>query len=427
MINRFCVILIPVLFLCSVLHGQEQIYLGEVLVEAESVSKSLQLSRESVSTKYIIPRADLLGFGYANAGDVIKNLPMVYLDSDPGINRNVSIGGLDREYQAILINGRRPAGGEDSRDLKLDRIPVSMIERIEIDYNSPVSEDTGGIAGTINIILKDDSDREGINIHLLSNLNTTDPRPGLRADIESSAKLGKVSIYGGLNYNSYRRMKTTELEDSSSDISGGVKELILTDIAAANIAARRETGENGVIEFKGFFSWFDEDEFEDAEVKRRKDGTLNDRLTDTDNDKLRYLMTYDLSYSYSKGNNSLSVVGGFSNNYEKRHKDQLAEKSDYFEESREYEDQDNYSINTDLIYSREKIKMGSVSTTLRTGLRASGNMRNTDRITASKPQGYLLWDIIDESYTLNDVIISGFADLNTRIGDKSYFTPITEL
>ena len=421
--KSFYLILIPTLFLGRIILAQEQIYLGEVVVEAESLSKSLLLSRESVSGKYIIPRADLLGFGFASAGDVIKNLPMVYLDGDPGINRNVSIGGLAREYQAILINGRRPAGGEDSRDLKLDRIPVSMIERIEIDYNSPVSEGTGGIAGTVNIILKDSPGMEGLNIHLLTNLNTTDPRPGIRADIESSVKVGKTSVYGGLNYNSYRRMKTSELEDSSSEISGGIEELIITDVAAANFAARRNTGENSLVEFKGFFSWFDEDEFEDAEVKRRKDGTLNNRLTDTDNDKLRYLMTYDLSYRYAKGKNLFSVSGGFSNNYEKRHKNQLAEKSDYFEESLEYEDQDNYSFITDLLYTRSEINRGKFSSRLRTGLSASYNIRNTDRITASRPEGYLLYDIIDESYTLDETIVSAFTDLETRIGKKFIILP----
>jgi len=184
--------------------AQMQIDIGEVLIEEESVNKSISLRKESVSGKYIIPRADLLGFAYSNAGDVLKNLPMVYLDGDPGVTRNVSIGGLGREYQAILINGRQPAGGEDSRDLKLDRIPVSMIERIEIDYNSPVSEGTAGIAGTVNIILKDNPDHQGISVNLLSNLNTTIAHPGFRGDIESSATLGVLKVYGGLTYNRYQ-------------------------------------------------------------------------------------------------------------------------------------------------------------------------------------------------------------------------------
>ncbi len=414
----------PFLLLLSfITKAQTQIDIGEVLVEEESVNKSMSLRKESVSGKYIIPRADLVGFGYSNAGDVIKNLPMIYLDGDPGVTRNVSIGGLGREYQAILINGRQPAGGEDSRDLKLDRIPVSMIERIEIDYNTPVSEGTAGIAGTINIILKDEADHPGISIHLLSNLNTTDPVPGLRGDIEASATLGKIKLYGGLTYNSYQRLKTTELEDTSTDIKGGVEEGIVTDMAGANLSLSIPIKEYSEIDFKGFFSWFNEDEFEDADVKRRKDGTLNIRESETDNDKLRYLMTYDLAYSYKKGKDSFAAIGSFSNNFEKRHKDQLSEKSDFYEEAREYEDQDNYALNADLLYTRNDISTGGLSGQMNSGLKVSHNMRNTDRVNATRPQGYLLWDVLDESYSLDETIISAFMDYKLKIAENLVLMP----
>ncbi len=396
------------------LSGQEKkIDLGEVLIEGESVISSIELRKESITGKLIIPRADLLSFGYSTAGDVIKNMPLVYLDSEPGVNSNVSIGGLDREYQAILINGRKPAGGEDSRDLKLDRIPVSMIERIEIDFNSPVSNGTSGIAGMVNIILREEAFNEGLNIHLETNLNTTDPEPVYKAEADGAFNIGKTKFLSGLTYNSYQRKKETELVDSSTDIIGGIEELIVTDIFGANIAAHRDMGKYSKLKLKGFFSWFDEDEFEAASVKRRKDGTLNVRESNTENDKLRYLITSDIVYEYHKDNDMLSFQAGFSNNYEKRHKDQLQEKSEYFEEVRELEDQDNNSADIELAYTRSNIAWGKTSHTLKTGLLYSANYRNTDRINAVRPEGYMLWDVIDESYTMNENILSLFGEVSS--------------
>lgn len=418
--NRISTLLsIFLLLAAELITAQEiQLEIGEVIVESQSILSSIESRKESVSGKLVIPRADLVSFGYATAGDIIKNMPLVYLDSEPGVNRNVSIGGLDREYQAILINGKKPAGGEDSRDMKLDRIPVSMIERIEIQYNSPVSLSTSGIAGTINIILKEEAHSDGHNIHLESNLNTTVPKPGFKAEADGSVNLDRTSIYGGITYNNYERTKETELYDSSSEISGGVHEHILTDVLGANLVLTRNIGDHGKLKLKSFFSLFDEDEFEVADVKRRKDGTLNIRESDTENDKLRYLITSDLVYEYLKKDNAIVAQAGFSNNYEKRHKDQLLEKSDYFEEVKEFEDQDNRSFDIDLRYNRRNLNLGKISNSLNTGLIYSANFRQTDRFNATRPEGYLLWDVVDESYIMDEHIVSAFAELSSVISER---------
>ena len=412
------------LFLLSLpVKGQADIELGEVLVETESMAEGRQIRFESVTGKIVLTRGDLVSFGYSTAGDVVKNLPLIYLDGDPGVNRNVSIGGLAREYQAILVNGKKPAGGEDSRDLKLDRIPVSMIERIEIDYNSVVSQTADGAAGTINIILKQGVSNEGISLHLATDFHTTTPEPGYKAEAGVEHQFSKASLNGEVSWSSYGRKKKTDLEDSLTGITGVTNEEILTKVFAANLGSVIRAGENSAINIQGFFSWFDEDELEVSDVKRRKDGTLNIRDTETANDKLRYLATFDMAYNYSRGRNDLSLSAGVANNYEMRHKDQLSEKSDINEEAREYEDQDNYSIVSGIYYSRKGLVTGRIESVLNAGADLSFNNRNTDRINATRPEGYLLWDVADESYRLTENIASLFADLKSNISERLELVP----
>ncbi|TFH39402.1 MAG: TonB-dependent receptor [Bacteroidia bacterium] len=403
--------------------GQVDIELGEVLVERKSMLEGRAIRMESVTGKIVLTHGDLVSFGYSTAGDVIRNLPLVYLDGDPGVNRNVSIAGLDREYQAILVDGKKPAGGEDSRDLKLDRIPVSMIDRIEIDYNSVASETSDGAAGTINIILKKKVDNEGVSVHLASDFHTSAPEPGYKAEAAFEHQFSKAGFTGGLSWSDYGMKKKTELEDTLTGITGTTKEEILTQVFAANLGSVIRTGENSTLDLHGFFSWFNEDELEVSDVKRRKDGTLNIRDTETANDKLRYLATLDVAYNYLRGKNAFSLSVGFASNYEKRHKDQLSEKSDMNEEAKEYEDQDNYSLVSTVSYKRTAIVTGGIESVFNAGANFSFNNRTTDRINATRPEGYLLWDVVDESYTLTENITSLFADLRSNLSERLQLVP----
>ncbi len=422
LIRHFLLIL---MFLpCTNAGAQSQYEIGEVLIERRSLSEGREIMNNSVSGKVVITRRDLVSFGYSTAGDVVRNLPMVYIDSDPGVNRNISFGGLDREYQAVLINGRKPAGGEDSRDLKLDRIPVWMIERIEVDYNSPAYETSDGVAGTINIILKEDVKNEGLYLHISPEHHTTSS-PGIKAEAGMERNIGKTELNAGISVSDYSREISTSLSDSSTGIEGGSDETITTRIISSNVGTTISTGKNSSLILKAFFSWFDEDEYESADVKRRKDGTLNIRNTVTNNDKLSYLHTWDAGWKLNKGRSSLKVDAGFANNFEKRHKDQVSEKTDMTEEAREYEDQDNYSLTLDIDYRLKELKLGRLPAEMlyRTGF--SANMRNNKRINASRPQGYLLWDMSDESYNLNENI--GYFSFALRTDLRPWLTLLPSL
>jgi len=91
------------------------------------------------------------------AGEMLKLLPGVAFQGDVGEYDFVKLRGLRSAYTQILINGNRVPGTEADGSASLDLIPAEMIERIEILRSPSASSDSSGVAGTINIILKEAS------------------------------------------------------------------------------------------------------------------------------------------------------------------------------------------------------------------------------------------------------------------------------
>lgn len=88
------------------------------------------------------------------AGDLLKLMPSVSMGGPPGVPRDVRYRGLDKAYTLVLINGRNMGIVGNNREVLVNQIPASAVERIEI-ISSPGPEfDGDGISGVVNIILK---------------------------------------------------------------------------------------------------------------------------------------------------------------------------------------------------------------------------------------------------------------------------------
>ncbi len=117
---------------------------------------ALDERKESAQNKVVIDKSEFEKFGYFTAGEILRTLPGVYF-KDPSENNLVSFRGAPSEYTQILIDGERLPDGDGNRAFQVDRIPASMIERIEVIRSPGAGQDAQGIAGTINIILKKSS------------------------------------------------------------------------------------------------------------------------------------------------------------------------------------------------------------------------------------------------------------------------------
>jgi len=139
------------------LRGQSVETLEPLVVAGDMIGDSAQqaneLRRAAPNAVTVIGAEQLNQFGDQPLGDALRRLPGVSFD---GANRarNVRLRGIGDEYTQVLVNGRALLDGESRRSVEVDRIPSSMVERVEISRAPLARFDGQGAAGTVNIILK---------------------------------------------------------------------------------------------------------------------------------------------------------------------------------------------------------------------------------------------------------------------------------
>ena len=107
--------------------------------------------RYSTATKMVFGREELDRYGDTSLGEVLKRLPGITISGAPGRGGDIRMRGLGRGYTMIMINGE-PA----PRGFSLDSLAPEQVERIEI-MRAPVAEHSArAIAGTINVVLREE-------------------------------------------------------------------------------------------------------------------------------------------------------------------------------------------------------------------------------------------------------------------------------
>ncbi len=111
--------------------------------------------RRSTASRIIIGREEIERQGDSSLAEVLKRLPGVTIGGVPGRGGPPRMRGMGGGYTQILIDGQRMPFG-----FSLDSISPDQIERIEIS-RAPVAE-TGAraIAGTINVVMREDFKRK---------------------------------------------------------------------------------------------------------------------------------------------------------------------------------------------------------------------------------------------------------------------------
>ncbi|MFA5899246.1 MAG: TonB-dependent receptor [Hyphomicrobium sp.] len=118
-----------------------------------SAKSALTTRSNAPNATVVIEGAQLQQYNNMSVGDVVRRLPGVTF---PGVNRSrdIKLRGIDKAYTQVLLDGRPLLDGDTSRNLEVDRIPASFIERIEIIRTPLASMESMGAAGTVNIITK---------------------------------------------------------------------------------------------------------------------------------------------------------------------------------------------------------------------------------------------------------------------------------
>jgi len=120
---------------------------------ASSAQKSITAKKEAPNAVTVIDAEQLNQFGDQPLGDALRRVPGVTFG---GANRarEIQLRAIGDQYTQVLINGRPMIDGNSRRSVQVDRIPSSLVERVEIIRSPLASLDGQGAAGTVNIILK---------------------------------------------------------------------------------------------------------------------------------------------------------------------------------------------------------------------------------------------------------------------------------
>jgi outer membrane receptor for ferrienterochelin and colicins len=398
--------IILILLSAANVNAQKHVVIKEVLIEAEAENEAINEQKQAGVSKLVASSKNLNNFGHHAAGDVLKRMPRIFVQGPPSFNRNIMMAGLDKQFQSILINGNRPAGGEDYRDLKLDRIPIDMIEKIEVIYNPPAIYGADATIGLVNLVLKDVPDKKLISADLAFDNTSTYSKVNPSATIAYGNKWGKWSVYTSYSLNRFNRNNQINLNDTS--ISGKSNELLdvwVNGFTGTIVFAPDSTQK---WKFQSFFSDYSEKAYFIADVKRRTKGGLSLAADTADDVKHRLLHTHTLEYCKSWKNTIWETTLTFSEHFDSKDRWRWRENSDNLEISFE----DEFQRNSEVLFTTDvthKLKTGNVKHDIKQGVKGSVLDRVYDRMVYTKLDDRLFWDdISDGSYTLFESRLSYF-------------------
>lgn len=208
---------------------------GEKNVEKVTVTAGrpadMEERRLSTASKLVYDREELDRDGDSTVGEILKRLPGVTLSGRPGRGGDIRMRGLGSGYTQILLNGDRPPRG-----FSLDTLSPDQVERIEI-MRGPVAEySTQAIAGTINIVLREDYKQTQTQIRLSKGLEQG--RNTLYLSLTYPGEIGALSY--SLSGSVYQRQQMDDVltENLALDASGQAT----LDQRIANLNHRHSTG-----------------------------------------------------------------------------------------------------------------------------------------------------------------------------------------
>ncbi|MCB2376620.1 TonB-dependent receptor [Hymenobacter sp. BT635] len=143
---------------------------------------------DNLDKKVINVEKDLTSVG-GTAVNVLQNVPSVSVDQ----NGTVSMRGSSNI--TVLIDGKPSGASNGGTGTRLEQIPASAIEKVEVVTNPSARYDAAGSGGVINIILKKQR-KDGWNGQALANLGTGEK---YNTSLSLNRRRGNVNLFGSYN------------------------------------------------------------------------------------------------------------------------------------------------------------------------------------------------------------------------------------
>jgi iron complex outermembrane recepter protein len=145
-----------------------------VVTEREGNMKAIQDQRQALEIKTVVATDAFGEVSEGNVGEFLKMMAGVMIDYVAADARTISIGGLDPQYAAILMDGMPVANAGSSniavgRAFEFEQLSISSIETIELSKTPTPDVSGSALAGVINMRSKGAFDRKGRQIRYSAN------------------------------------------------------------------------------------------------------------------------------------------------------------------------------------------------------------------------------------------------------------------
>ena len=169
--------------MCSLLAASpwlcaQETVLGEVKVQAKR-SQSQEIRRNATAGKIVYDRDEIDVLDATTTGELLSKLPGTGLSADLDGGPRGRMRSPDRFMPQILVDGQ-PLPGGGRNPMAALRLPVDLIERVEIIRNSTPEFPVLGPGGVINLILRDVPRQQTAGAKL--GVGAIDGRPALRLE-----------------------------------------------------------------------------------------------------------------------------------------------------------------------------------------------------------------------------------------------------
>lgn len=136
-------------------NGDRQ--LGEV--------EAINIERTAENIVQVLPSRVITSLPNTNIADAVGRLPSVSLERDEGEGKYVQIRGTEPRLNNLTINGVNvPSPEGNVRNIKMDILPSSIIEFIEVNKTLSANQDGDGIGGSVNLVTKTPGDRPTLDM-----------------------------------------------------------------------------------------------------------------------------------------------------------------------------------------------------------------------------------------------------------------------
>ena len=135
----------------------------EVVVRGERERgeiEALNIMRTADTIVEVLPTEVITSLPNTNVADALGRLPGVSLERDEGEGKYVQIRGTEPRLSNVTINGVHVSSPErDVRNVKLDVIPASLVDSIQVSKTLSANQDGDAIGGSMDLITRSADDK----------------------------------------------------------------------------------------------------------------------------------------------------------------------------------------------------------------------------------------------------------------------------